>query len=318
MSDSRFPLVITLRSDDGKVSRTGTINHRTDTHTFNSVPPGRYTVSGLFADGSNTIDLRDHFSLSNNSRRYGLQDSGIAVSTSAHTQSPSTTTRSKPPTKAIVGFAVTASLASNFGGAAPLINEVSSSLLRSRQPQSIPTQRVSRPEMSEKIFSDRVEAQLRTCVKNNASYFTGVPTLVGLLKSASWERETENEFEQQLIYLYTDYQQLRTALNRCDPILAQEVFVARSQAIESEKNITVFVTEALVNVRVGPGTDSRVIEPLQYGTPILLDQGTTAGLSEQQKLAISQGAGWQPVILSNGQSGYIYSLYISGALPENL
>lgn len=106
MSNLRFPLVVTLRSDDEKIKCKETINHRTDTCTFDSIPPGEYTVSGLFANGRKTIDRRDRFSLPSNCPTYYFKDSGISISTPARAQKPSTATRSKPPTKAIVRLCI--------------------------------------------------------------------------------------------------------------------------------------------------------------------------------------------------------------------
>lgn len=312
MPSSRFPLAVSLSSRNGKVKLEGTINSQTDSCTFDLVPPGEYTVSGLFLDGSRTLDLDDSFFPPDNSRTYYLQGSGISTSTSisSRTQSPSGAIRSKPPAKAIAGFAVSAALASNFGGATPLVKEISNTLFRSQQAQSASIQQAAGSQLSKKTFSSRVEAQLKACVKNNAIYFAEIPTLVKLLKSASWERDSDNEFDHLLIDLYADYQQLRIAIDRCDPMLAQEVLVAKAKAVDSDETIAAFVTGSMVNVRVAPSISSRVIEPLPYGTSVLLDQSTMAILSEDQRLAISQGRGWQPIILPTGESGYIYSLYV--------
>lgn len=331
MPDQRFPLIVILRpkgrpckksaiclatiksstnsyTNDGSVIRKDTIKSPTDSCTFNSVLPGHYTVFGLFADGSKTTDRSFPFFSTASSLTCYLKPeySKICVSPPDPPQITSTAIRSKLPVKAIAGFAIPAALMSHFGGAAPLIKEISNTLLRPRIASS-GTQASYR-----NAFSSRVKTQLKTCVKNNVRDFSQIPTLSKLLESASWEREVEGEFEQQIIDLYADYGQLRTTINKCDPRLAQEVLAARANIAKSNENTTVFVTGQLVNVRVAP--NGQIIKSLPYGTPVLLDQVTTAGLSEDQKLAIKQGAGWQPIILSTGEAGYVYSLYISDPL----
>lgn len=328
MPNQRFPLIVTLRSkdgqmmckammkwtpkdsytDDGPVILRGTIKSPTDSCIFYSVPPRRYIVYGLFADGSKILDRSLPFSSTVSSRTCYLNPecSEIRVSPPDPADPSPTDTPPRLPVKVIAGFAIPAALMSHFGGAAPLIKEISNTLLKPKV-TSISTQ-----ASYGNTFSGRVRTQMKTCIKNNAIELYQIPTFSKLLKSVSWEREIEGEFEQQIIALYGDYEQLRIAINRCDPRLAQEIAAARTQVAEADGNKTVFVIGELVNLRVAP--NGQVTQVLPYGTPVLLDQSTTARLSEDQKRAIEQGAGWQPIILSSGETGYIYSLYISDSL----
>lgn len=320
MSSSKFPLTVTLKAQRGKVIGQQTINSQTDTCTFKAVPPGRYTVSGAFADGSRTADISANFSQPTNAT-YFLDNLVLSAPTSTHDQ-PSSTVKSKPPLQLILTSSIAISLASNFGGVKPLFKEIANRLSEPQQAQSISTEGAAKSQSNpgnsqtsyRNAFSARVEAQLRTCVENNFTNFAQIPTLTKLLKAASWDREAEGEFERQLIDLYADVQQLRIAINRCDPELTQEVFAARARIEDSEASQTAFVIGEVVNVRAGPTTDSEILMQLPYGTSVLIDQETSATMLEDQRIEIGQGVGWQPILLSNNETGYIYSGYISDSL----
>ncbi|MEL6353998.1 MAG: SH3 domain-containing protein [Cyanobacteria bacterium J06627_28] len=70
------------------------------------------------------------------------------------------------------------------------------------------------------------------------------------------------------------------------------------------------MTGALVNIREGASAETAILGQVSEGTILRVDRDTVETLSDNQKIAIDQRKGWQPVLLSKDRRGYIYSLYL--------
>lgn len=313
MSGRRFPVVVTLTDKHGKVVRQGTIDHPSDSCTFQEVPPGEYTASGVYTDGSKTGSRRTYIT-PNKSITYYLKD--LQPKGWVGSKEPT----AKPPLKTILSAAAAIALASNCQGAEPLVRDISERLLDSPSTQS-PTLRNTDARVTQRAsnnsydtaFPPNVAVQLKQCIRNNIEQLTDIPTLPRLLELISWETEPSDEFEREMIHLYARYEQFQATIELCDPTLVPQIFAARERTAISDTDAKVFVIGDMVNVRSAASASSRIIVQLPYGTPLLVNQGVSASLSEEKKLAISRGAGWQPVILSDGQAGYIFSGLISAS-----
>jgi hypothetical protein len=71
---------------------------------------------------------------------------------------------------------------------------------------------------------------------------------------------------------------------------------------------TVLINGDQVNIRQLPSLDSEVITTVSY-TTVLLNQPAVAAFSEADRAALATASGWCPVILSDGQSGYVSSQF---------
>lgn len=224
----------------------------------------------------------------------------------------------RPPHEAIISSAIGLALMSNLGGATPFFEEISKQLInpdRSNFPQEARqsgARQLGNQDSSSNApqrqrynnLSTEIESRMRNCIQSNLIRLLEVPTLASYLESFSWRDEPDNELERQLLFLYTNFNAVRNAIEECDPTLIQQINSAE------KRESTVTVIGNLVNIRSGSGTSFSVISQVRYGTILVVDLETEISLSFLDLLAIEQGNGWQPILLSDGRRGYIFSLYI--------
>lgn len=71
---------------------------------------------------------------------------------------------------------------------------------------------------------------------------------------------------------------------------------------------TVFINGNQVNIRQTPSLEGEIITTVSYQT-VLLNQSAIAAFSEVERMALITPSGWCPVILTDGQSGYVSSQF---------
>ena len=79
---------------------------------------------------------------------------------------------------------------------------------------------------------------------------------------------------------------------------------------QSSDQISMMVTGEVVNVRAGASLNSEIIAQLAYGTMVQLDVQGANPSPEVSMLTTTGNTDWSPVILPDGRTGYIYSLYL--------
>lgn len=71
---------------------------------------------------------------------------------------------------------------------------------------------------------------------------------------------------------------------------------------------TVLISGDQVNIRQGPSLDSEVITSVSFQT-VVLNQGAIAVLSDAERGALVTASGWCPILLQDGQAGYVSSQF---------
>lgn len=331
--------LFTLEDASGKEVRRTTVQLPAE-YTFYDVKPGRYKAYVIYSDGEKLEAKPKDGKELDNATAMDVWVSANWSHSGGNGGGEVKKTVSPPdrlPLKAIICSAIGISLLSHFGGAEPLIREISKQLVddlpspRSSQRTQPRNDSQSRNPQSQipysRLFSPSVETRLRACIQSNFVRLSEIPTLSGLLETLSWEREPSGEFERQLIIAYTKVQQLQAMFEECDLTLVQEILAAQQEvatsdfqfqeavigigeaALDPQAQAAVVVVGELVNIRVGP--NDAILWQVSYGTTLLIDQETLALLSSSERLAIKERRGWLPIFIPGGRRGYIFSLYIS-------
>ena len=127
-------------------------------------------------------------------------------------------------------------------------------------------------------------------------------------------QDSRSRFQLQIIYSYKRIQELRKTIEECDSTLIREIMAAEErQANQVQSQATLRVVGEVVNIRAEPSLDSEVIRQVSSDTIVQPDTKMLAELSDSQRLAITAGEGWYPIILPDGEKGYISSLYVSNS-----
>lgn len=221
---------------------------------------------------------------------------------------------SPPPVRLIITVATGISIAS----APPVIQNISA--VSKVQIQKTPTQ-IGMASASRLPTS--LKNRLLLCLKDNIKSMLEIPDLKVknlAIKLAEQGKKgfIDDETEVQARQLYKNIERLRAIIKGCDPNLLKELIEAEKRICpteQSEKNI--LVKGKNINIRAAPDANSTVVSQVS-DTRIRLDLPSTAMLSEQEKLLIAIGYGWQPIILPDNQKGYIYSFYIQGCENEGM
>lgn len=317
MSRSKFPVRFHLQDQSGEVVRRGgIIRSPKGTYTFWGLSPGTYQASGKYSNGD---EVESDFVKLTSPGRIRFYVSGGDFSGQ---YSPL-----GPPVKTIVSSATAATIVGNFGGFQPFLQSLSKQFFQTARPEIALS---SKPVISAPrgvgtnfarsqapytpTFSTAVRSKLQEClrsyVENSLIEQFDIPTPSGLLESiVIRETNLDSEFEAQVVYLYETRQQFQSFMQDCDPTLITEILAARENLATSEREVLIEVTGYLVNVRREANDTSAVLAQIEFGSLLVVDQNIANTLSEIERVAIRQGRGWQPVLLSDGRSGYIYSLY---------
>jgi hypothetical protein len=215
---------------------------------------------------------------------------------------------SPPPMNAILGFAIGATLLGSFGGLDPILQTSlrPSGLGPRSQPAQSDTPANPTPDRPAHgappdSFSIGVRNRLQVCLQSRLTELAGIPSLSGLLASVNGGWEANSDFDQQLMVLYSRAQQLRMAIESCDPALIQDIVAARQRLLKDEQ---VVVIRESASIREGPHETNAVIYQVPFGTILEIDYETLDLLSPQESAALLQEAGWIPVFLGgNNFSG---------------
>lgn len=173
------------------------------------------------------------------------------------------------------------------------------------------------------LLSPQIQAQVRTCLKANIERILGVPSLSELATALLGEDAASiTETQRQIRALYKTVNELYKLISECDPSFIQELL--KTEDPEGSDNpdgnaanpasplpSCVKVIVERVNIRASPSLDSTIIAQALFGTCFQVDLRLVAGLSAQQRLAITMGEDWYPVILRGGNRGYIFSRYVT-------
>jgi hypothetical protein len=217
---------------------------------------------------------------------------------------------SPPPINVILGFALGATLLGSLAGVEPILQTSlrPATNPRSRSQPSQPDTAVNptpdRPpnHASPSAFPIGVRNRLQDCIQSRLTELSGIPSLSGLLASASWNWEADSDFDRQLMVLYSRAQQLRMTIASCDPALLQEIVAARQRLLKDEQ---VVVIRESANIREGPHETNAVIYQVPFGTILEIDHETLDLLSPQESAALLQEAGWIPVFLNGNSRGFV-------------
>lgn len=171
-------------------------------------------------------------------------------------------------------------------------------------------------------LSPQIQAQLRTCLKANIERILKVPSLSELATALMGEDEASiTETQRQVRALYKTVNELYKLIKECDPSFIQSLLDTEEpqdanedgKAADSTSSTPdcVTVIAERVNIRAAPSLDSAIIAQALFGTSFQVDQQIAASFSERQRLAMKMGEDWYPVILPDGNRGYIFSGYVT-------
>jgi hypothetical protein len=211
---------------------------------------------------------------------------------------------SSPPFIPILGFAVGATLVGNMVGVESILQNSLRQTSRPGQEEpnfSRTPNNTNSPQP--RAFPTEISNRLQTCIQERLIELSGVPTLRGFLESISFEREPDSEFEYQLIVLYTRVQQLRAAIESCDPTLIQEIATARQQFLSDEQ---IVVIQQSTTIRSSPGNDGFIILEVPFDTELDINYEVFNALSPEEREVLLQGQGWMPVLVpGSSTSGFV-------------
>ncbi len=317
MPSGAIPVRVTLKNEAGKEIASATIN-APGSHKFYDLPAGKYTVSFIPPDGSKFLSPNPSYRTLSDEKNtleetIRLKDISAIGTLSLEGESSGQEDFSKPALGLITLTAISLILLANLSLVEDFFSSFSTTeRLQSKRIQFSPesgTRKTDNRYVDE--LTPEVEAKLKQCLRANLKRLLGIPSLSDLVESLTNEENSKTEFQLQVILLYKRIKELRSTIEDCDPTLIQEIAAAENRRTnQGQSQYRVMIVGELVNVRVSPSLEARVIDQLPYGTNVQTDIQTFIYLSDQQRLSIARGKGWYPIILSNERRGYVYSFYI--------
>ncbi|MGJ3250446.1 MAG: SH3 domain-containing protein [Elainellaceae cyanobacterium] len=164
-----------------------------------------------------------------------------------------------------------------------------------------------------------VKDRLKQCIDDNLQAALEIPSIIDAVYTLAPEEAYSDEFLILVVELYEIDQSVRAFIEECD---LTSIFEDDENDSNGSDTITsthlidaapfqssVMIVGEAVNIRTDPNLDGEVIGQVSNEV-VRVDIQTLNHFSEQQRLAILEGNGWLPIILSNGQRGYIYSLFM--------